>query len=284
MRMITTLIAIVAGGYVLLGLALYVLQEKMVFLPHIPGRTLDATPQAFGLDYVDVEFTTTDGLTLHGWYVNARQPRGAVLFFHGNAGNISHRLDSIAIFNELGLDTFIIDYRGYGQSDGKPSEAGLYRDAEAAWQHLVEGRGMDPGQIGIFGRSIGGAAAASLASKHRPGFVIIESSFTSAADMAAHLYPFMPARLLSRLRFPVIELLAESSSPVLIVHSRDDEIVPFFMGRALFDAAPSEKAFLELSGDHNSGFIIDRSHYITGLGKFLDAHLRRADAYGRADK
>lgn len=282
--MITTLIAIVAGGYVLIGLALFLLQEKMVFLPNIPGRDLDATPRAFGLDFVDVNFTTADGVRLHGWYVSTDEPRGTVLFFHGNAGNISHRLDSIAVFDELGLDTFIIDYRGYGQSEGKPSEAGLYRDAEAAWRHLVDELGADPARTGVFGRSIGGAAAASLAAKHRPAFVIVESSFTSAVDMAAHLYPFMPARLLSRLRFPVTDFLAGTRSPVLIVHSRDDEIIPFFMGRALYDAVPGEKAFFELAGDHNSGFILDRSRYITGLGDFLDTHFRHADAYDRAAK
>ena len=118
MRTILTVFGVAAGLYVLFGAALYWLQERMVFLPNLPGRTLDATPEVLGLDYDDVRFETDDGLVLHGWYVGAPQARGTVLFFHGNAGNISHRLDSIAIFVALGLDVFIIDYRGYGQSEG----------------------------------------------------------------------------------------------------------------------------------------------------------------------
>lgn len=274
MRTIATLIAAAAGCYVLLGLALYFMQEKMVFLRGLPGRELDATPRYVGLDYVDVNLRTTDGVSLHGWYVHAREPRGTVLFLHGNAGNISHRLDSIAIFNALGLDTFIIDYRGYGQSEGKPGEEGTYRDAEAAWQYLVTERGQDPARIIVFGRSIGGAVGAWLAARHEPAGVIIESSFTSAIEMAAQLYPFMPVRLIARLRYPAVDYLASARSPVLIVHSRDDEIIPFAMGEALYAAAPAPKAFLELSGDHNSGFLLDRERYIAGLAKFVAEHLK----------
>jgi hypothetical protein len=194
--MITTLVVTAISFYVLLGVMLFFMQERMVFLARMPGRQLEATPRDAGFDYVDVNFETADGLSLHGWYVYAHNPRGTILFLHGNAGNISHRLDSIAIFHELGLDTFIIDYRGYGQSEGKPSEEGTYRDAEAAWQYLVTQRGKDPERIIMFGRSIGGAVAAWLATKHKPAALIVESSFTSAVDMAAQLYPFMPVRLI----------------------------------------------------------------------------------------
>ena len=133
MRTLLVFLAFAAVLYVGLALMLYLLQERMVFLPHLPGRALDATPQAIGLDYEDTFIDTADGERLHGWWVPAADARGALLFFHGNAGNISHRLDSIAIFNRLGLDVLIVDYRGYGQSTGNPSEAGTYRDARAAW-------------------------------------------------------------------------------------------------------------------------------------------------------
>lgn len=274
MRIVVTLIGLATGIYVLLGLALYVMQERMVFLPQLPGRELDATPRRIGLDYVDVKIETVDGIWLHGWYVFAKHPRGVVLFLHGNAGNISHRLDSVAIFNALELDTFIIDYRGYGRSEGKPSEHGTYRDAEAAWQYLVDDRGEAPARIFIFGRSIGGAVAAWLASKHEHAGVIIESSFTSAVQMASQLYPFMPVRWLVRLQYPVVDYLANAKSPVLVVHSRDDEIIPFAMGEALYDVAPTPKAFLELAGDHNSGFLMDRDRYREGLARFVAAHLQ----------
>lgn len=280
MRTIVVLFAIVIACYLAFGMLLYFMQERMVFLPDLPGRELDATPRHAGFDYSDVTIETSDGLSLHGWYVDAPSPRGTVLFLHGNAGNISHRLDSIAIFHELGLDTFIIDYRGYGQSEGIPSEEGTYRDAEAAWQYLVNERGKDPEGIIIFGRSIGGGVASWLAARHKAAAFIVESSFTSAADMAAHFYPYMPARIISRLKYPVAENIASVESPVLVIHSPDDEIIPFAMGKALFEAAPSPKAFIELAGDHNNGFLLSRDRYRQGLAGFIAEHLDGAtEAY-----
>jgi hypothetical protein len=271
--MIAMLIAAAISFYVLLGVMLFFMQERMVFLAHLPGRQLEATPRDAGFDYVDVTVNTADGISLHGWYVYAPNPRGTVLFLHGNAGNISHRLDSIAIFHELGLDTFIIDYRGYGQSEGKPGEEGTYRDAEAAWEHLVTERGEDPARIVVFGRSIGGGVAAWLATRHKAAALVVESSFTSAVEMAAHLYPFMPVRLISRLQYPVADYVARAECPVLIVHSRDDEIIPFAMGQALYEAAPAPKAFIELAGDHNNGFLLSRDRYREELAKFIADYL-----------
>ena len=273
MRLILTLLGAAAGLYVLLGAALYWMQERLVFLPNLPGRALAVTPRALGLGYEDVRFETVDGVLLHGWYVPAPEARGTLLFFHGNAGNISHRLDSISIFVELALDVFIIDYRGYGQSDGKPGEEGTYRDADAAWRHLVDERGVDPARIVIFGRSLGAAVAAHLGAETRAAALIVESSFTSAEDMAARLYPFMPVGLLTRLRYPVAEYVAKNRNPVLVVHGRQDEIIPFEMGQALYQAASTPKSFLELTGDHNSGFLISRDRYVEGLDTFLTEHL-----------
>ncbi len=273
MRLVLILLGAAAGFYVLLGALLFFMQERMVFLPNLPGRTLEATPQRLGLDYDDAFFETDDGVVLHGWYVHARDARGTVLFFHGNAGNISHRLDSIAIFAALRLDVFIVDYRGYGQSEGTPGEQGTYRDADAAWRYLVNDRQLNPDSIVIFGRSLGGAVAAGLAAETGAAALIVESSFTSAEDMAARLYPFMPVRLLTRLRYPVVEYVAHNRNPVLIVHSRDDEIVPFHMGEELYRAASEPKAFLELSGDHNGAFLLDRDRYVAGLDAFLAAQL-----------
>ena len=273
MRTIASLIAMAISFYLLLSVLLYFMQERMVFLARLPGRELLTTPRSAGFDYVDVNFETSDGLLLHGWYVYAENSRGTVLFLHGNVGNISHRLDSIAIFRELGLDTFIVDYRGYGRSEGKPSEAGTYLDAEAAWKYLVTERGEDPARIMVFGRSLGGAVAAWLATKHKPAALIVESSFTSAVEMAAHLYPFMPVRLISRLRYPVVDFVARTTCPVLIIHSRDDEIIPFAMGKALYEAAPAPKAFLELAGDHNHAFLLFRDRYREKLAKFTEDHL-----------
>ena len=196
-----------------------------------------------------------------------------MLFFHGNAGNISHRLDSITIFNQLGLDTLIIDYRGYGESSGKTSEQGTYLDAQAAWDHLVDERGVSVDRIIIFGRSLGGAIGAWLGSRNTPAAVIIESSFSSGVDMARRLYPFLPVRLITRLRYPVVEYASSLESPVLVVHSRDDEIIPFEMGEAIYAAVKQRKSFLELRGDHNAGFYISRQQYIPGLDEFIESVL-----------
>lgn len=284
MKTFISLLSLVAVVYAALGLVLYLFQGSMVFLANMPGRALDATPDDIGLTYEDVHIATSDGERLHGWYVPAAAARGVLLFFHGNAGNISHRLESIAIFNRLGLDVLIVDYRGYGQSTGKPSEKGTYRDAQAAWAYLLEERGLAPGRTVIFGRSLGGAVTAWLGSQlpenAAPAAVIIESSFSSGVDMARRLYPIYPARLLTRLKYPVVEYVARLRSPVLVVHSRDDEIIPLSMGRAIYDAAPAPKSFLELRGDHNAGFWISREAYMAGLGEFLDSVLGPARAAG----
>ncbi len=273
MRALLTLLAGLALIYVALGVALYLFQGSMVFLANLPGRALEATPADIGLDYENVHFDTADGERLHGWYIRAPDARGVLLFFHGNAGNISHRLESILIFNRLRLDVLIVDYRGYGQSTGRPSERGTYRDAQAAWDYLVRDRRVAPGNIVVFGRSLGGAVgawlAAQLPAEEQPAAVIIESSFTSGADMARRLYPVYPARLLTRLKYPVIEFVGRLQCPVLVVHSRDDEIIPFTMGRAIYDAVGQPKDFIELRGDHNAGFWISREHYAAGLDAFL---------------
>jgi len=273
MRALVTLLAGLALVYVALGVVLYLFQSSMVFLANLPGRGLDATPDQIGLDYEDVVIETTDGERLHGWFVPTAQARGTLLFFHGNAGNISHRLESIQIFSRLGLDVLIVDYRGYGQSTGHPGEQGTYRDAQAAWDYLVEKRQVPPQRIVVFGRSLGGAVGAWLASHladdEKPAAVLIESSFSSGADMARRLYPIYPARLLTRLRYPVVEYAARLACPVLVIHSRDDEIIPFAMGRAIYDAAGEPKDFIELRGDHNSGFWLSRDVYAAGLDQFL---------------
>jgi fermentation-respiration switch protein FrsA (DUF1100 family) len=274
MRALTTLLAGLALIYAALGVALYMFQGSMVFLANLPGRALDATPADIGLQHEDVGIDTADGERLHGWYVPATNARGTLLFFHGNAGNISHRLESILIFNRLALDVLIVDYRGYGQSTGRPGEQGTYRDAQAAWDYLVRERSVSPGNIVIFGRSLGGAVGAWLASElpavEQPAAVIIESAFTSGADMARRLYPVYPARLLTRLRYPVVDYVQRISCPVLVVHSRNDEIIPFAMGRAIYEAAPQPRDFIELRGDHNAGFWISREEYAAGLDVFLE--------------
>jgi len=251
----------------------YFRQSGLIYYPDVAGRSLSATPQRIGLSFEDVELLTGDGVRLHGWFVPGDNPRGSLLFFHGNAGNISHRLDSIAIFNRMDLDVFIIDYRGYGQSQGRVSESGTYRDAEAAWSYLVETRGIDASRIIVFGRSLGASIAAWLASRHRPAALILESSFSSVPSMAQRLYPFLPVRWLSRFSYDTRRYVSRIACPLLVVHSKGDEIIPYAEGRLVFDAAPGNKQFLDIRGGHNDGFIVTGKPYIDGLSRFIAGSL-----------
>ncbi|OFZ67536.1 MAG: lysophospholipase [Betaproteobacteria bacterium RBG_16_56_24] len=252
----------------------------MVFYPET-GREIIATPEQIGLPYEDIHLKTSDGINLHGWYIPAVQPRGTVLFLHGNAGNISHRLDSIEMFHRLGYSTLIFDYRGYGNSGGKPTEQGTYRDAEAAWRYLTEQRNISSCRIVLFGESLGGAVAAWLAARQKPdalkpAALVIASGFTSVPDLGQQLYPYLPVRWLARIRYDTREYLRSVTAPVLIAHSPEDDIIPFEHGRALFAAANPPKQFLELAGGHNDGFIFMREAWVRVLGDFLGKQMDAA--------
>ena len=270
-------VVIGAGGlailYVAITALLFFFQSRLV---HLPGSSeLVASPDDIGLEYESVRIEAADGVRIHGWLVPAPgQRRGALLFFHGNAGNISHRLESLRVFHELGLDTLIIDYRGYGQSDGKPSEKGLYADAKAARAYLRE-RGYDDNEIVYFGRSLGGAVAAHLAADTPPAALILESTFTSIPDVAAETYRIFPVRLLARLEYPTLENLKSTRAPVLIIHSPDDELISFHHGERLYEAAREPKRFLEIEGGHNTGFQRSRARYVDTLDNFLGEHVAR---------
>lgn len=269
--MVTTGVITVLGIYAAFVMLMYLSQSSLLYLPEIGGREPGVDPGALGLPYEDVRFDTEDGEQLHGWWVSAAQPRGTLLFFHGNAGNIGHRLDSIRIFIDLGFNVFIFDYRGYGLSSGRPSEPGLYRDAQAAWDWLTREKGIDGKTIVLFGRSLGGAIAANLAARTAAAGLIVESSFTSVPDLGAELYPFMPVRLLSRFRYDTREKIGHADMPVLVVHSRSDEIIPIHHGQALYAAAKAPKQFLEIQGGHNDGYFISGDSYRQGLEDFLES-------------
>jgi fermentation-respiration switch protein FrsA (DUF1100 family) len=262
------LLLVIAGAYLLLVAFVYLTQASMLYLPHIPGREFLAAPDAVGLDYEDTSLEASDGVSVHGWFVPGNSSR-VLLYFHGNAGNISHRLYSIKEFHDLGLSVFIIDYRGYGQSSGKPSEQGLYRDGEAAWRYLAGERGIAPENIIIFGRSLGGSVASWIAAREKPAALIIESSFTSVPDIGQDAYPWLPVRWLTRFKHSTRDEVAKSTCPVLVVHSRDDEIIPFHHGEAIYGAANEPKQFLEIRGGHNDGHAVSATVYSDGIQDFL---------------
>jgi len=252
-------------AYALWVTFLYLNQDRMVFFP---TATLVTTPDRHGLAFEDVELTAEDGVPLHGWFLPSPDARATLLFFHGNGGNLSHRIDSLRIFHDLGLSVFILSYRGYGRSGGRPGELGTRRDATAAWRYLRENRGVPADQIVLFGRSLGAAVAAELAVRETPGAVILESPFTSAADLGGELYPWLPVRLLLRHQYDVLGQVEAISAPLLVVHSRHDEIVPFHHGREI--AAAAGAGLLELRGGHNDAFLRSREAYVEGLRAFLD--------------
>jgi fermentation-respiration switch protein FrsA (DUF1100 family) len=271
-EILRTLAYVVLGTvalYAVVGLLLSIFQERLIYFPE---RQLIATPMDAALQYEDVHLTTSDGVLLHGWYVPADNQQAVLLYFHGNGGNISHRIEALLQFHRIGLSTLIIDYRGYGRSEGEPGESGTYKDAEAAWRYLVVDRKINPGTIVLLGRSLGGAVAAYLASRESPRALILESTFTSIPDRGAELYPYFPVRLLSRFRYDTLNRMKEIRSPLLIVHSPEDEIVPFSHGQHLFQAANEPKEFLRIGGGHNDGFVVSAAQYERGLRDFLSRY------------
>ena len=286
-----------------LGTILYFMQPMFLYCP---VREVPYTPDELGLVFENVVFKTDDGLRLNGWYIPApletrsdaasapleiRRERSltgsvqsggslltgpaknaefTVLFCHGNGGNIMHRLDSINIFYNLGLSCFIFDYRGYGSSEGKPTEEGTYLDIMAAYKWLTEEKKISPDDIIIFGRSLGGSIAAQLAAKAEVKSLIIESGFTSYVDIGKKFYPYMPVRWFARFSYRTIDYLRDVRCPVMIIHSRNDDVVPFEFGLELYEAANEPKEFIEIFGSHNDGFLVSGEIYKKAWTKWLE--------------
>ncbi|MEO7726691.1 MAG: alpha/beta hydrolase [Burkholderiales bacterium] len=269
MRVIINLLLAAATAYAAVLLLVFLFQPRLVYFPEA-ARELMTTPRAAGYDYEEVSLHTADAVKLHAWWVPARAPHGTVLLLHGNAGNISHRMGYVTMFNRLGYSVLLFDYRGYGKSSGNPDEEGTYRDAEAAWQHLTEARGLKARDIVIVGESLGGGVATWLAVKYPPRALVLASVFTSVPDLGARLYPWLPVRLLARIEYNNLARIGQVAVPVLIAHSRADDVIPFDHGEKLFAAAHEPKQFLELTGGHNEGFLFAREDWIAAVGAFLE--------------
>ncbi|HXZ95563.1 MAG TPA: alpha/beta fold hydrolase [Burkholderiales bacterium] len=269
--MIWNILITVSAAYFALCLLLFFFQSRFIYYPEI-GREVVATPRDAGLDYQQVTISSS-GEKLDAWFVPAPQARGVVLFLHGNGGSISLRLDYLRMFGEMGLSVFIFDYRGFGKSSGKPTEAGTYQDAEAAWKYLVQTRHVPPTSIVLYGESLGGAVAAWLAAHVTPGALIIASTFTSVPDLAAKYYYMFPVRLLVRYQYNTEKYLQSVSCPVLVVHSPEDEVVPFEHGQLLYAVAHEPKQLLQIHGGHNNGLELSHDLWMKGVGAFLDRYL-----------
>jgi fermentation-respiration switch protein FrsA (DUF1100 family) len=241
-------------------------EKGIVFFPdpHLVG-----TPAEFGLSYEDVIFETADGVALHGWWVpKAGAP--VLLWFHGNAGNISHRLENLKLLHDLvGVQVFIFDYREYGRSQGRISREGTFMDAAAAYRYLAETRGIPGTDIVLFGRSLGTALATGLAIQQPCRALILESAFTNSSEMAKMLAPFL-FDWRPKVPYDNLGKIDKVKVPVLIMHGSDDEIIPVDMGRRLFAAANSPKDLYIISGaHHNDTYVVGGRAYFERLKNFI---------------
>ena len=210
-------------------------------LLYFPSPTILQTPGSAGLEYRDLQFETTDGVRLHGWWVPARtEAVGHLLLCHGNAGNIGDRVLHAELLSAAGFDVLLFDYRGYGRSTGSPSEEGTYRDARAALTSMLEQPGVAPSRVLYLGESLGGAIALRLALEHPPAGLVLLSAFTSIREMSRLHYPFVPAPLVPD-AYPSVNGIRRLEAPLLVLHGERDQIVPVAHGRALFEAAPEPK-------------------------------------------
>jgi uncharacterized protein len=264
--MILKVILVLVGLYACLLVLLYLVQAKLIFFP---TGDLPVSPADYGWAFEDV-LVNVGSDTTHGWLIQADESRGTVLFSHGNAGTIAYRLDSAAVFRDLGFNVLLYDYGGYGRSTGSPTEKRCNADVRAMWSHLTEERGTEPERVVLFGRSLGSGPTIDLAAEVEPGALIIENAFLSAVHMARRSLPIVPAGLLLQHRFENDKKIGQVRAPVLAIHSPEDEIVPYAHGQALYELASEPKQFLEIRGDHNSGFMVSGELYVDGLKGFLD--------------
>jgi fermentation-respiration switch protein FrsA (DUF1100 family) len=249
------------------------MQEDLIFFP---DSFFIGDPVAWDMPFDDVYFPTTDGLKLHGWFVPGEKEI-TLLWCHGNAGNISYRLDNMKLLHDsIGVGIFIFDYRGYGYSQGRPSEAGTYRDAEAALVYLHQRPDIDSDSIVIFGRSLGGAVAVDLASRHQCRGLILESTFTSLVDLFEIPYEFKEGSELhsgfSTIKYDSLAKIKKVEVPLLMFHGNCDEVVPFESGCSLYSAANEPKRFYVIEGaGHNDTYIIGGEEYLNAIREFIDS-------------
>ena len=242
-----------------------------------PGKSNDtATPDIYGIEYDDVIFQTEDGLNLHGWFIPGKKSSPdedlhTLLWFHGNAGNINHRLGNIKMLHErVPVNVFIIDYRQYGRSEGKISEKGTYIDAGAALAHLHSRKEINQEKIIFFGRSLGSAVAVELALKEKCRALILETPFTSILEMGKKLYPFLPVSLLLKTKYDSLSKIRNIKVPILIMHGDKDDLVPFEHGKRLYDMANEPKEFYTIPGaGHNDTHIVGGDEYFDVIRNFV---------------
>ncbi len=270
----------VAGGVGALGYLRNRWQRQKLFGPDRYPDT-DSDPSALGLEVEDRLFSSDSGVELHGWWIPRRRALGTVLYCHGSSGSIVHRVEELAALARLRVNLFAFDYRGYGRSTGEPSEAGLFRDARAAWDHLVEELDVQPEEMLLFGHSLGGAVAIDCALDRPAAGLVIESSFTQVRDMARASHPGLPLHLVARNQFRSIHKVGRLTLPKLFIHGGSDERVPPALGRRLYEAAAEPKELYLVPGaGHNDVYLHGGLRYLRRISRFRSRCLRAA---GRPD-
>ena len=251
-----------------LGALLLLFETRFIYFP---SRAHEVTPKSLGLAFEDLTLTADDGVRLHAWYLPVPNPRWTVLVSHGNGGNVSHRLDRALLLQaRLGASVLLYDYRGYGRSEGSPDEAGTYRDARAAYQWLVRHGKTRVDRLVLFGESLGSAVALDLALSKPAAALVLESPFTSVPDMARTTI-FLPLAPLVRTRYDNLAKVVRLRIPLLVLHGDHDGVVPFALGRRLFEAAPEPKRFYAIPGaDHNDTYLVGGEAYWKAVASFLE--------------
>ena len=254
-----------AAAAILLFIYIQYIEKTGIFFP---TKDIDFIPSDIGLEFKDIYFDTKDGLTLNGWFIPHQDSSLTLLFFHGNGGNISGRLDKIRILHEAKVNIFIIDYRGYGRSQGVPTEKGVYIDSDSAYDYLTTKENVRAEDIVIYGESLGAAVAVELAGRQRAAGLILEGGFSSGRDIGKIIYPYLPKALLPNVLDSATRI-EEITIPKLFIHSKDDEVVPISLGKKLFSAAPVPKEFVEITGLHDSGFRESQERYTSSIIGFI---------------
>lgn len=259
--------AILFGAYLLFAAFLFFFQEHLIFFP---SKNISFTPADVGLDAQDVWMKSANGNLIHGWFLEQDPQAITILFSHGNAGNISDRVSTMQAFARMGFNVLLYDYQGYGLSYGTPSKRNILDDGIAAWEFLVQERGVLPDFILPVGRSLGGSVAAYIAVNKQSKGLVLEETFTSIVDVAAHYYPIFPVRSLARDKLNTKEWLKDFGGVLLVAHSPTDEVIPYRMGRKLYETFHGEVFWLELQGRHSGGFAATGEAYKEAYLHFVD--------------
>ena len=265
-----SLILVVVAFFLTMGFIVRLVENRLAYFPTpFPENFGEVSHYALNLE--DVFLTTCDGKRIHGWFHAVSKSRSLLLWFHGNAGNLADRMDHLQILSLLGVNVFAIDYRGYGKSEGSPDEEGIYRDADAAYRFSTEEKGFDPARIIIYGISLGSAVAVDLAARKRCAGLILSAPFTSARAMARRMFRIPFIEYFPRTRFDNLGKIAQIRTPVLILHGTQDELVPFEMGKRLFEVANEPKTLFPVEGaGHNDIYVIAEEDYLVQMRKFMD--------------